>query len=117
MSSGSDASKLRIGEVVHRAQRDPCAPLLQPAIGPAFILIRFCPTSREPEASEVGVLVWFWLGFWQGLCLVPFRGSGDGDSRAMYQNHTLASRPEEQPDPGAPSPARSCCQRVKKRKY
>lgn len=56
----------------------------------------------------MGVLVWFWLRFWQGLCLVPFRGSGDGDSRADVPELHAGVAAEGRPDPGAPSPARSC---------
>ena len=60
----------------------PRAPL-PPAIGAgALILIRFYRASRAPETSEAAVLVWFWLVPWQSPRLVPFRGRGDGDSRA-----------------------------------
>ena len=87
----SDASKLRIGDVVHGAQRPPFAARDRRQ---RVSLNTLLPRSCAPETSEAAVLVWFWLRPWQRPCLVPFRGGETATAAPMYQNYTLASRPQ-----------------------
>src|SRR6185312_3179027 len=80
---------------------EPNAPLLPPAIGAsALVLIRSYRASRAPETSDAAVLVWFWLRPWQRPCLVPFRGGETATAAPMYQNYTLALRPQTSRVPG-----------------
>ena len=100
--TGSDASKLRIGDVVHGTQRPPPPrPSCRPRSAPrALILIRSYRASREFETSDAAVLAWFSLRSWQCPCLVPFRGRGDGDSRADVPELHAGVAAADQPGPG-----------------